>query len=61
MKIRALPALPDRNDDGMTTAEYAVGTVAACGFAAVLYAVVTSSTVHQLLSGVIEHALHAVA
>jgi len=38
-----------------------VGTVAACGFAAVLYAVVTSSTVHQLLSGVIEHALHAVA
>jgi len=57
---RLLHARPS-GDDGMTTAEYAVGTVAACGFAAVLYAVVTSSTVHQLLSGVIEHALHAVA
>jgi hypothetical protein len=28
---------------GMTTAEYAVGTLAACGFAAVLYKVETSS------------------
>lgn len=50
---RELPA----GDDGMTTAEYAVGTVAACGFAGVLWAVVHSSTVAHLLSGVVERAL----
>lgn len=50
---RALPT----GDDGMTTAEYAVGTVAACGFAGVLWAVVHSSTVAHLLSGVVERAL----
>ena len=27
---------------GMTTAEYAVGTVAACGFSGILYKVITS-------------------
>jgi hypothetical protein len=41
----------------MTTAEYAVGTVAACGFAGVLWAVVHSSTVSHLLSGVVAKAL----
>ena len=50
---RRLPA----GEDGMTTAEYAVGTVAACGFAGVLWAVVHSSTVAHLLSGVVERAL----
>ena len=50
---RQLPA----GDDGMTTAEYAVGTVAACGFAGVLWAVVHSSTVAHLLSGVVARAL----
>lgn len=44
-------------DDGMTTAEYAVGTVVACGFAGVLWAVVHSSTVAHLLSGVVQRAL----
>lgn len=44
-------------EDGMTTAEYAVGTVAACGFAGVLWAVVHSSTVAHLLSGVVARAL----
>ena len=37
------------SEAGMTTAEYAVGTVAACGFAGVLYKVVTSHTVLTLL------------
>ena len=46
------------NDRGMATAEYAVGTVAACGFAGVLYKIVTSGTVRTALSGVIEKALH---
>lgn len=43
---------------GMSTAEYAVGTIAACGFAAVLYKIVTSGPVRTALTGVIEKALH---
>ncbi|WSR66675.1 DUF4244 domain-containing protein [Streptomyces sp. NBC_01198] len=44
---------------GMSTAEYAVGTIAACGFAAVLYKIVTSGPVRSALTAVIEKALHA--
>jgi hypothetical protein len=47
-------------DGGMTTAEYAVGTVAACGFAALLYKVVTSGAVSSALQGLIRRALGAV-
>lgn len=43
---------------GMSTAEYAVGTIAACGFAAVLYKIVTSGPVRSALTAVIEKALH---
>ena len=46
-----------RPDDGMTTAEYAVGTVAACAFAAVLLKVVSSQRVLDLLTSVVSHAL----
>ncbi|MEO5610614.1 MAG: DUF4244 domain-containing protein [Ornithinibacter sp.] len=42
---------------GMTTAEYAVGTVAAVAFAAVLLAVVRSGPVKAALSGIIVSAL----
>ena len=49
-----------RADAGMTTAEYAVGTVAACGFAALLYKVVTSGAVSSALSALITRALSAV-
>ena len=45
-------------DAGMTTAEYAVGTVAACAFAALLYKVITSMQVLDLLTGVVSRALH---
>ncbi len=44
-------------EDGMSTAEYAVGTVAACGFGAVLWAVVHSGAVHDMLASVLQHAL----
>ncbi|HEY3712901.1 MAG TPA: DUF4244 domain-containing protein [Jatrophihabitantaceae bacterium] len=47
-------------DAGMTTAEYAVGTVAAVAFAAVLYKVVRSSAVQSALSSIIRSALHAI-
>ncbi len=38
---------------GMTSAEYAVGTVAACGFGGLLYKVLTSDSVLSLLTQVI--------
>ena len=42
---------------GMSTAEYAVGTVAACAFAAVLYRVVTGGSIVTGLTGLVESAL----
>jgi uncharacterized membrane protein YdjX (TVP38/TMEM64 family) len=45
-------------ETGMSTAEYAIGTVAVCAFAAVLYRVITSTQVLDLLSGVVTRALH---
>ncbi|WP_433249661.1 DUF4244 domain-containing protein [Streptosporangium sp. CA-135522] len=44
-------------DRGMSTAEYAVGTIAACAFAALLFKVVTSPEVQQMISGLINRAL----
>lgn len=45
---------------GMTTAEYAVGTLAACAFAAVLLTIVRSGTVKSALASVITAALGSV-
>ncbi len=42
---------------GMATAEYAIATLAACGFAALLVAILRSSQVKALLLGVIQRAL----
>jgi hypothetical protein len=47
-----------RSDAGMSTAEYAVGTVAAVAFAVVLFKVVQSPAVHQALSGIVTGALN---
>jgi hypothetical protein len=46
-----------RRDDGMSTAEYAVGTVAAVAFAGILLKVVTSPTVQSALTAIIARAL----
>ena len=46
-----------RGDAGMTTSEYAVGTLAACAFAAILYKVVTSGGVVSALTQLITRAL----
>lgn len=48
---------PLQDEAGMTTAEYAVGTLAAVAFAVVLMTVVRSGTVQSALSAVIEAAL----
>ncbi len=44
-------------DAGMTTAEYAIGTLAACGFAALLVTLLSGGAVRGLLMGVITRAL----
>jgi hypothetical protein len=45
------------DEAGMSTAEYAVGTVAACAFAAVLYQVVTGGSVVSALGDLVQSAL----
>ena len=54
---RRWAALRARGEAGMSTAEYAVGTVAACAFAAVLYRVVTGSSIVTGLTDLVESAL----
>lgn len=44
-------------DEGMSTAEYAIGTIAAAAFGAVLYTVVTGDSVVGALTGLVERAL----
>lgn len=56
---RASTARKRSGQSGMSTAEYAVGTIAACGFAAVLYKIVTSEAVQGRLQQLIERALSA--
>ena len=51
-----LNAVTAGGDAGMTTAEYAVGTVAACGFGGILYKVITSPQVLGLITDVISRA-----
>jgi hypothetical protein len=46
-------------DLGMSTAEYAVGTVAAVAFAVVLYKIVRSDAVSSALAHIVDSALHA--
>ena len=60
MRILRRLALRLRFDAGMSTAEYAVGTVAAVAFAVVLYKIVRSSAVSSALSAIITHALHTI-
>jgi hypothetical protein len=50
-----------RRDEGMATAEYAVGTIAACALALVLWKVVTGGTVFDQIESLITRALHAPA
>ena len=54
-----LEAVRERSDRGMTTAEYAMGTIAAAMFGTVLYKIVTSGSVKAALESVIGKALDA--
>ncbi|TKJ31951.1 DUF4244 domain-containing protein [Blastococcus sp. CCUG 61487] len=53
--------LREQPEAGMSTAEYAVGTVAACAFAAVLYRVVTGGSVVSGLTDLVDRALATLA
>ncbi|MGL6236985.1 MAG: DUF4244 domain-containing protein [Segniliparus sp.] len=44
-------------EEGMSTVEYAIGTIAAAAFGAVLYTVVTGGSVASFLQKIIERAL----
>ncbi|ALU67739.1 MULTISPECIES: DUF4244 domain-containing protein [Rhodococcus] len=55
--VSARFALLVTKDDGMSTAEYAIGTIAAAAFGAVLYTVVTGDSIVSALTGIIDKAL----
>jgi hypothetical protein len=50
-------AAPPPADAGMTTSEYAFCTIAAVAFAGVLYAVLTSGAVEDVLTDLVVNAL----
>jgi hypothetical protein len=56
--MRRLWSALRESDEGMSTAEYAVGTVAACGFGALLFKILTSGFASSLLESIISRALH---
>ncbi|MGL4305359.1 MAG: DUF4244 domain-containing protein [Mycobacteriaceae bacterium] len=45
-------------EDGMSTVEYAIGTIAAAAFGAVLYTVVTGDSIVSALTDIINRALN---
>ena len=45
------------DEDGMSTVEYAIGTVAAAAFGAILYSVVTGDSIVGALTNIINRAL----
>lgn len=54
-QARAVLLMTD--EDGMSTAEYAIGTIAAAAFGAILYTVVTGDNIVSALTGIIDKAL----
>jgi hypothetical protein len=46
--------LEPRSEAGMNTAEYAVGTVSACGFATLLYKLLTSDFGQSILESIFD-------
>jgi hypothetical protein len=45
-------------EDGMSTVEYAIGTIAAAAFGAILYTVVTGDSIVGALTNIISRALN---
>ena len=57
-EAQARAALLMTDDDGMSTAEYAIGTIAAAAFGAILYTVVSGDNIVSALTGIITKALN---
>jgi len=55
-KARMMLLLVD--DSGMSTVEYAIGTIAAAAFGAILYTVVTGDSIVTALTNIINRALN---
>lgn len=60
-EIRELTIRLAAEEEGMSTAEYAIGTIAAAAFGALLYTVVTGDSVMSALTGIIGKALSTTA
>ena len=56
-QVRARMILFAVDEDGMSTVEYAIGTVAAAAFGAILYSVVTGDSIVGALTNIINRAL----
>lgn len=56
-RVQARASLLIADETGMSTVEYAIGTVAAAAFGAVLYNVVTGDSIVGALTNIISRAL----
>ncbi|WP_431240566.1 DUF4244 domain-containing protein [Mycolicibacterium aichiense] len=56
LQARVMAAAVD--DAGMSTVEYAIGTIAAAAFGAILYSVVTGDSIVGALTNIINRALN---
>lgn len=56
--LRAQMTLLLAAEDGMSTVEYAIGTIAAAAFGAILYTVVTGDSIVSALTNIISRALN---
>jgi len=56
-EIRARLSMLAVDDSGMSTVEYAIGTIAAAAFGAILYSVVTGDSIVGALTNIINRAL----
>ncbi|MGV0735459.1 DUF4244 domain-containing protein [Mycobacterium syngnathidarum] len=57
-RANARAALLMLDESGMSTVEYAIGTIAAAAFGAILYTVVTGDSIVTALTNIISRALN---
>lgn len=57
-ELKARIVLAAVDDAGMSTVEYAIGTIAAAAFGAILYSVVTGDSIVGALTNIINRALN---
>ncbi|WP_078292633.1 DUF4244 domain-containing protein [Mycobacterium sp. D16R24] len=57
-KLRRRLVVVVKSEDGMSTVEYAIGTIAAAAFGAILYTVVTGDSIVSALTNIIARALN---